>query len=126
MAVWPTRHSHRGSGSYQGMESWGTRDGTVSLGGRHLQTILHLSIEEPAYGGICPDLVGTLVEAVPFILEAQIFYGDAPRLKRCNDLLGLTDGHARVVGAMHDEQRRGDSVYLVNGRDAFQKCSIIL
>jgi hypothetical protein len=42
-----------------------------------LRPILYLTIEETSDRGICLYLVGTLTEAMPFVLEAQIFYRDA-------------------------------------------------
>src|SRR5579883_3637782 len=62
---------------------------------------------------------------MPFILEAQILDGHAPAAQRLDDLLGLADRHARIVGAMRDKERRGNAIYLMNGRDFLQKGAVM-
>ena len=52
-------------------------------------------------------------ETVAFVLIAQVLDLATASAKRRDDLLGLLDGHARIVRAMNDHERRLDAVYEV-------------
>src|SRR5215472_19202457 len=95
-----------------------------TIGG--LRPILYLSVKEAGDRGIGNNLIGALAEAMALVFETQVFYRNAASTNRGNDLLGLPDGHARIVSSVDHKKRCGNSVYMMDGRDAFQEFSIIL
>src|SRR5690606_8606635 len=65
--------------------------------------------------------VGLLREAVALVVEHQEPRRVAAVADRGEDLLGLGVGHARVVPALGDEQRRLDAVGVVERRDVLEE-----
>src|SRR5215472_11257410 len=59
-----------------------------------------------------------------FVLEAQVFYGYAAGAEGGYDLLGFTNGHTRIVCAMYDEERRCNTIYMVDGRNLLQEFAV--
>src|SRR5260370_12851000 len=60
------------------------------------------------------------------VLEAHVFDGYAARAEGSHDLLGFTNGHARVVCAVHDEERRGNTIYIIDGRNLLQEFAVVI
>jgi hypothetical protein len=63
-------------------------------------------------------------EAVAFVLGAQVPHRRAVGAHRGHDLLGLGVGHARVVAALHHEQRLADALGVVSGEMRSRKARI--
>ena len=59
------------------------------------------------------------------VLEAHVFDGYTARAESRRDLLGFTNGHARVVCAVHDEERRGNTIYIMDGRNCLQEFAVV-
>src|SRR5579859_8029139 len=85
-----------------------------------------MAIEEAGDGGVGGEVGGTFGELVALVLETQVFDGYATSAQGGDDLLRLADRHARIVGAVDDEHRRGDAVHLVDGRDVFEEVAVVL
>src|SRR5258708_10559534 len=60
------------------------------------------------------------------VLEAHVFDGYTARAEGSHDLLGFTNGHARVVCAVHDEERRGNTIYITDGRNLLQEFAVVI
>jgi hypothetical protein len=64
---------------------------------RHLAAQLHVTVEEASNLWVGLDAVGALDQTVPFIFEAQVFYGHIACSERRDNLFRLADRHARIV-----------------------------
>src|SRR5260370_37212650 len=60
------------------------------------------------------------------VLEAHVFDGYTARAEGSHDLLGFTNGHGRVVCAVHDEERRGNTIYITDGRNLLQEFAVVI
>src|SRR5260221_365302 len=60
------------------------------------------------------------------VLEAHVFDGYTARAEGSHDLLGFTNGHARVICAVHDEERRGNTIYIMDGRNLLQEFAVVI
>src|SRR5690349_14733717 len=70
------------------------------------------------------QLILELGYAVSFILEAQVVYRMMALAQAGYNLLRFTYRHSRVACAVQDNQRRGNAIYLVDGRDRSQKFAV--
>src|SRR5690606_14825304 len=84
---------------------------------RGFPVCLEVGVEERDVGLRCLDPVLTLGEPVPFVREQDVFHRHVVRANGGDDLVALDLQHARVVGALHDEQRRLDVLRVKQRRD---------
>src|SRR5579859_7116425 len=75
----------------------------------------YMLIEETGDGRIGHKTVGPLHQSMTFVLKAHICNGNIPPTQGRHDLLGFTNRHARVVGAMNDKKRGRDTLDGANG-----------
>src|SRR5258708_5869407 len=108
--------------------------------GRGSVTLLAGSATELVWGGVasaCHDAVEELRErrvvahavleaedAVPLVVEAKVLDGAALLLQPVHDLLRLVHRHARVVRAVHDEERRLDAIDLADRAQAIEQLAV--
>ena len=83
-------------------------------------------VQKAGDSGIGDQAIGAFDDSMAFVLETQVFNGYLALAQGGDDLLGFADGHARVVGTMNDDQRRGDAFDMTNWRNLFQKFAIFL
>src|SRR5258708_30080839 len=83
-------------------------------------------IKEVGDGRVGDETIGALDQAVAFILKTQVLNGYLALAQGRDDLFGLANWYARVVGAMHDKEGCGDAVDGANRRDLLNKLAILL
>src|SRR5258708_6058886 len=91
-----------------------------------LLVIAHMLIKEVGDGRVGDETIGAFDQVVAFILKAQVLNGYLALAQGRDDLFGLANWYARVVGAMHDKEGCGDAVDGANGRDLLKKLAVLL
>ncbi len=72
----------------------------------------NILIEEVGDTRVSSDAIGELSQSVTLVAEQQILDGAAALAQRRRHLIGLRLRHARVVGALHENQRRYDPIHM--------------
>src|ERR1700693_429399 len=80
--------------------------------------------EEVSDGTVDAPLVVGTDEAVARIVEGHIRHLLLAFLQRGDELLALSDGNARIAGAVRDQHRGGDAIDAMDRRDAREQRSV--